>query len=555
MRKTSRDLLIWCGGLVLLVFIGAKDAVQASGDAADEAMATIRPESIRADMRFLADDLLEGRGTGTRGHEIAAKYVGTQFEAMGLEPAGNDGTYFQRVPLRSGRPDEEKTSLVLVRSGKEEKLTFRQDYITRADPGRADTSVEAPVVYVGFGVTAPDQGYNDYKGVDVKGKIVAVIFGAPPSFESSMRAHYSSLETKLANAVQHGAVGVLGVDDPMLEQIYSFKNQVSDLAFPQSSWLDAHGQPNDYHPELRGAAYLSLDAAKKFFEGSGHRADEVFAAAKSGKPVSFAVPVTAKIHNVTKLEDIQSPNVIGKLRGSDPTLREQYVVYTAHLDHLGIGEPVKGDRIYNGALDNASGSACVLEIARAFARMKPGPRRSILFVAVTGEEEGLLGSNFFAHYPTVPKNSIVANINIDEDLMLWPLKDLVVFGAEHSSLGNVVNEAAKRLGLVISPDSQPEQVIFIRSDQYSFVKQGVPAIFPIAGTKSDDLKINAREIEDKWVANVYHQPQDDMNQPFDFDAGTKYARFNFLSGYLVAQKTERPTWNPGDFFGDHYNRN
>jgi len=535
---------------VIAVYGAGKSA--ATADPSEEGMAVIQADALRADMRFLSDDLLEGRGTGTHGHELAAKFMAVEFEQMGLQPAGDNGTYFQNVPFRSARPDEEKTSVTLVRGGKEEKLVSRQDFIPPADPGREDTSIEAPVVYVGDSVTAPGLGYDDYKGVDVKGKIVAFVFEAPPRFENSLHAHYSSFEVKAANAVAHGAVGIIVLDDPVLEQIYSFKEQVRDLAFPQMRWLDAEGRPNDYFPELKGSAFLSLDAAKKFFEGSGHSAEEVFAAAKNGTPLSFALPMTAKIRNVTKLEDIHSPNVIAKLEGSNPALKDEYIVYTAHLDHLGVGEPVKGDKIYNGALDNASGSACLIEMARAFSRLNPRPRRSILFLAVTGEEAGLLGSDYFAHSPTVSKSSLVANINMDEDLMLWPLKDLIVYGADHSSLSHEVDEAAKRLKLEISPDTQPEQVFFIRSDQYSFVKQGVPAVAPSAGTKSDDPKYNAKEIESKWETTVYHQPQDDMSQPFLFEEGAKYARFNFLVGYFVAQKTERPAWNKGDFFGEHY---
>jgi hypothetical protein len=454
--------------------------------------------------------------------------------------------------MRSGRVDEAKTALTLVRGGKQKTLVFRRDYITGADFGRADTSVEAPVVYVGFGITADDQGYDDYKGVDVKGKIVAQLYGAPPTFETSLRAHYSEQELKQENAVARGAVGMIILSDPVEEQIYSFKDEVRDLAFPQLDWIDREKHLNEYYPALRGNALLSMEAAKEFFEGSGHTAEEIYAASQSGKALSFAMPLTAKIRNVSKLEDIHSPNVAAKLPGSDPALRDEYVVYTAHLDHLGIGEPVKGDKIYNGALDHASGSAEVLEIARAFTRLNPRPRRSIVFVEVTGEEEGLLGSDYYAHYPTVPKKAIVANINIDEDLMLWPLEDVIVMGAEHSSLSNVAAEAAKLLHLEVSPDAQPEQTFFIRSDQYSFVKQGVPAIFANAGTKSDDPKINAKEIDKKWEDEVYHQPQDDMGQPFDFAAGVKFTQFNFLCGYFVAQKTERPTWNPGDFFGAHY---
>jgi hypothetical protein len=529
-------------------------SVRASGDAAEEAMATIRPEAIRADMGFLADDLLEGRGTATRGHELAAKFMASEFAGMGLEPAGDKGTYFQNVPLRSARPDQEKTELVLTRGGEAKTLVFRRDFIAPGDPGRTETTVEAPVVYVGFGVTAAEQRYDDYKGIDAKGKIVALVFEAP-NFESSLKAHYSSFEVKAANAVAHGAVGMIVLDDPVLEQLYSYSEQVRDLAFPQLRWLDERGRPNDYFSDLKGGGFLNLESAKKFFEGSGHTAEEVFEAAKTGKPLSFVMPMTARIHNVTKLDDVHSPNVVAKLEGSDPVLKNEYVVFTAHLDHLGIGEPVNGDKIYNGALDNASGSAILMEIARALHGMKQRPKRSILFVAVTGEEAGLLGSDYFAHYPTVAKDSIVANVNMDEDEMLWPLQDIVAFGAEHSSLDNVVHKAAARMHLVISPDPMPEEVAFIRSDQYSFVKQGIPAVALSAGFKSDDPKIDPAAIFKNWEQTRYHQPSDDMEQPgLDFNEAAKYARFVFLCGYLITEEMGRPTWNKGDFFGEHYGK-
>jgi len=540
--------------LILLFGVGISGP-RASGDQADSAMQSIRPESIRAEMRFLSDDLLEGRGTGTRGFQIAAEYMATEFEGMGLKGAGENGTYFQGVPLRSASVDETKSTLTLVRGGKEEVLVHRRDFISRTDPGREYTSVEAPVVYVGMGVTAPEQGYDDYKGVDAKGKIVALINGAPPSFDSAVRAHYSSGVTKSQNAVAHGAVGLILIDDPVLEVMYSFQKRVRDLGFASMRWLDQNGQPNDYFPALKGVASLSLDATKNFFAGSTHSVDEVYAAAKAGKPLSFDLPVTAKIRNVTKLSDVHGANVAAVLPGSDPSLSGEYVVFTAHLDHLGIGEPVKGDKIYNGALDNASGSAILLEMARAFAGMNPRPRRSMLFLSVTGEEKGLLGSDYFAHYPTVEKKNIVANVNMDEDLMLWRLKDIVAFGAEHSSLKDAAAQAAERLSLTVSSDPMPQEVIFIRSDQYSFVKQGIPSMFPVPGFKSDDPKIDPKALFENWEQTRYHQPQDDMEQPgLDFDAAVKYARFVFLCGWTVSQQTERPHWNSGDFFGEHYGK-
>ena len=539
---------------VLLITITLWTAARAGNDPADAAMATIRPQSIRANMGFLADDALEGRGTGSRGYLIAAKFMAAQFASLGLEPAGDAGTYFQDVPFRSMHPDQTHSTLTLIRNGKEEVLTYREDFITRGDPVRPDTSVEAPVVFVGFGVTAPERGYDDYKDIDAKGKIVALMSGAP-DFESSVKAHYSSSQGKLSNAAAHGAAGIITLDSPRMEQLYSFSEQARDLALPQFRWLDKQGNPNNYFPELKGNATLSMRATAQIFAASPHTAEEVYAALRTGQPMSFDLPVTAKIHNVTKLDDVHSPNVAAKLEGSDPNLKAEYVVYTDHLDHLGIGAPVNGDSIYNGALDNASGSAVLIEMARAFSSMKPRPRRSILFVAVTAEEAGLLGSDYFAHYPTVPKSAIVADVNTDEDPMFWPLGDIVAFGAEHSSLESAIHRACERMHLTESPDPAPEQVVFIRSDQYSFVRQGIPAVMPTPGVKSSNPNLNPVAIFGNWEQTRYHQPQDDMQQPgLDFEAAAQFARFAFLTGYFISQDKDRPTWNKGDFFGEHYGK-
>jgi hypothetical protein len=505
-----------CAALALALVLPA-GAAPAATDPSDAAMESIRPEAIRAHMNFLADDLLEGRGANSRGYEISARYMATEFESMGLVPAGDAGTYLQNVPLRSVWPDEPNTTMSVIRNGKTETLVFRKDFLAAGDPARKETSVEAP------------------------------------NFESSLKANYSSFEQKIANAAAHGAVGLIVVSDPVLEGLYSFKEQVRDLSRPALRWLAKDGVPNDYFPQLRGGAVLSLDASKQLFVGSGHTPEEVFQVAKEGKPLAFALPVTAKIHSQAKLEDVSSHNVVAKLEGSDPALKNEYLVYSAHLDHLGTGEPVKGDSIYNGALDNASGCAILLEVARAFSNMNPCPKRSILFVAVTGEEAGLLGSDYFAHYPTVSKAAIVANVNMDEDQMLWPLLDIIPFGAEHSTLDGVVKRAAERLHLALSPDPMPEQVIFIRSDQYSFVKQGIPAVYPSPGLKSNDPKIDPVAIFKEWEDTRYHQPQDDMQQPnLDFNQAVKYAQFAYLCGWLITQDPARPAWNAHDFFGDHY---
>jgi len=338
--------------------------------------------------------------------------------------------------------------------------------------------------------------------------------------------------------------------DPRLQSLYAFEQQVRDLAIPRLNWLDAAGRPDHYYPEIKASGAVSLAAVKRLLAGSGHTPEEIYAGAKAGKLTSFPLPGTAEIHTASHRTLVHSPNVVARLEGSDPALKAQHVVYTAHLDHLGISTAVNGDGLYNGTLDNASGSAEVLEIARAFSRMPVKPRRSVLFLAVTGEEEGLLGSDYFASNPTVARNSIVADINIDEDVMLWPLHDVIAFGAEHSTLEKVVQRAAQRLQLGAAADPMPEQVAFIRSDQYSFVRQGIPSLALAAGFKSDDPSVKPAEIFEKWITTVYHQPQDDMRQPgLDFEAAAKFARVGFLCGLYTAQDTERPQWNPGDFFG------
>jgi hypothetical protein len=550
-RSFAWNRVAACAAGLLCVLSAGRATSEAPADVDDSetGVSVIRPEAIRADMRFLADDLLEGRRTGTRGHQLAAQFVATQFESMGLAPAGSSGTYFQDVPLRSAQVDESASSFKWASSGASTTLKFRQDYILYGDPGRDDSSLSAPIVFVGYGITAPDQRYDDYRGVDVKGKIAAMVFGAP-GFPSAVKAHYSASWLKRRNAAAHGAVGILVLYDSRLQGLYPFEKQVRDLAIPRLNWLSATGAPDHYYPELRAYGVVSMAAVKQLLSGSGHTAAQLDAGVKAGKLSAFPLTGVAEIHTVTRRAPLHSPNVVAKLEGSDPQLSAEHVIYTAHLDHLGISTPVKGDSIYHGALDNASGVAEILEIARAFSRAPSRPRRSVLFIAVTGEEEGLLGSDYFASNPTVPRSSIVADINIDEDLMLWPLRDVVALGAEHSSLEGVVKRAAARLQLGVGPDPAPEQVSFIRSDQYSFVRQGIPSIDLEAGFRSDDPTIKPAKISDSWDNNLYHSPQDDMQQPgLDFEAAAALTRVGFLCGLYIAQQTERPGWNPGDFFG------
>ena len=535
-------------------------AQSASGsDALSAAAKVIRPEEIRAHIRFLADSLLEGRAPGTPGYDIAARYVATELEGMGLHPAVSGGWY-QQVPLAKAVTDETASSLTLVLNGKEQNLVDAKDYVlaTRfASPAKdkvnAESDVSAPVVFVGFGVTAPGQKYDDYAGVDAHGKIVAMIYGAPPAFPSTVRAYYSDDVVKIKNAVSHGAIGTLAISLPEDWKRYPWDWIVPQVQMGEMHWVAKDGVPHDFFPERRGSAFFSEEGAKKLFAGSPKALDDVWASARASRPQAFDLPVSVHIHTVAAQSVIQSANIVAELKGSDPALRDQYVVYSAHVDHLGICPAIEGDNVCHGALDNASGTASLLEIARAYASLPQPPRRSMLFVFVTGEEMGLLGSDYFAHFPTVPLASIVANINIDgAPGAFYPMKDVVALGAEHSSLGDETASAAKIMGYDLTPDPLPEEVYFIRSDQYSFVLQGVPAVNISDGVKAVDPKVNLLEVEKKWNVTRYHTPLDNIEQPIDFDSMAKLSLLNFLVGYQVAQHDAAPTWNNGDFFGAQF---
>jgi hypothetical protein len=514
----------------------------------EPAIEGIRTDAIRGYMSFLADDLLEGRGTGTRGYQLAANYIGSQFESMGLKPGGTGGSYFQNVPFRRISLVQNGSSVSVKQGSNEQKLVYEKDFVMRGDPLRVDTMVEGPVVFVGFGVTAPDFGYDDYSGTDVKGKIVAMLYGAPAKFPSAPRAHYSAGRIKIANAVAHGAVGYVLIWAGQVEERIPFSRVVRFYREQSLRWLDKNGTPNDAQPQIRASATLSKSGSAILFEGAPRTFAEALDVAAKGRPQSFPLSRNLMIHVVSQHSAAESPNIAAILPGSDPKLKDEFIVYSAHADHLGIAEPLNGDSIYNGAVDNASGTAAVLEIAHVFSELPKAPRRSILFLIVTGEEEGLLGSDYYAHYPTVPAAQIAANVNIDGVPLLYEFRDIVPLGAEHSSIAAVVDAVARHFQLEVSPDPLPEEVYFIRSDQYSFVRQGVPAVDVTEGFKAVDPKINGKDALLQWERTRYHTPKDDMQQPLNFEAATKLARVDFAIGYVLAQQDQRPAWNRADFF-------
>lgn len=535
--------------LPLLVSLAAPALALDSG--LERALAAVRPAAVGAHIRFLADDLLEGRDTGSRGHRLANRYVAAQFEAAGLEGAGEGGGFEQRVSLLTSQPVEEQCLLRLTREGRSTDLTYGRDYVLQAQFLAADVEVEAPVVFVGHGIVAPGLGQDDYAGIDVKGKIVAVLFGAPARFPSEQRAHYGWPRLKAATAAERGAVGMLVLRRPDSEQIFPWAKVRSSSRHTAMKTVDAAGVVQGVVPAMRVAGVLGDDGVKALFEGSPKSFSDVLKEQDEGRGRPLELPVRAQAHTVSRLAPIEDANVVARLPGSDPRLRDEYVVLSAHLDHLGIGEPSDGDSIYNGAYDNASGVAALLEAARVLADAKPRPRRSVLFLAVTGEERGLLGSEHFAEHPTV-KGTLVADVNLDGLMMLYPPADVVAYGAEHSSLGRVVQRAAAMAGLSLSPDPWPEQGLFVRSDQYSFVRQGVPSVFMVPGFTSTDPKRDGGALMRGWLKSVYHTPKDDVSQPMDLEAGARLVRANVATAWLLANDEARPTWNRGDFFGQTF---
>ncbi|MBA2565607.1 MAG: M28 family peptidase [Gemmatimonadetes bacterium] len=500
-------------------------------------------------MSFLADDLLEGRDTGTRGYSLAARYVASQFAGLGLEPGG-EASYEQPVPLLRAEVVPREGSLVLIREGVRQELREGQDFYLAPHFTRERSDVTAPVVFAGYGVTAPELGYDDYAGLDVRGKVVAVLRRGPPTLPPTHRAHHAASREKLANAVSRGAVGVLMMRLP--SEVFPWERMVQGSRFPSLRWLQEDGSPRDAFPTVGAAATLSASGAEALFQGAPRALGDVFRDAETGKPPTFDLPVRIRVRTRTRHARLESPNVAGLLRGGDPRLRDEVVVYTAHLDHLGVGEPVNGDSIHNGALDNASGSAALLEIARAFARLPRPPSRSILFLAVTGEEKGLLGSDYFATHPTLPIENIVANVNVDGLGILFSPADMVAHGSQHSSLGGAAERAARKLGLKLSPDPAPEEVFFVRSDQYSFIRQGIPSLFVMQGFERADSGATGSEVFQEWMRTRYHAPSDDMEQPMDLEGGARHAQLQFLIGLEIANDPHRPTWNEGDFFGDTF---
>lgn len=503
-------------------------------------------DNIRAHMTFLASDLLQGREPGTPGYDIAAGYVASQFAQLGLKPAGVDGTYFQPTPLIATRPVDEGRLVVKTRDGQEVRLEFGSDYMVGRPAGPAERRLSAPLVFVGYGIRAPEHERDDYKGLNVRGKIVVVLAGAPSGFQTEERAYYANLRTKRVVAAQGGAVGLLVMNAPTDEARRPFAEAKRNWRSWAMTWRTPDGAPFDVAPTTPLLGAISVQGAQRLFMGARKTYDEVIkAAAKSkGDPPRFALATSLDITLRTETQLTESRNVAGLLEGSDPKLKNEVVVLSAHLDHIGVSSSGEGDTINNGALDNAGGVATTLEAVRAFQQSGRRPRRSILVLAVTAEEKGLLGAEYFARNPTLPGRTLVANVNLDMPLLTYDFVDVVAFGAERSTIGPAVRRAAARMGVALSGDPLPEEGLFTRSDHYRFVETGVPSVFLMTGFQNGgEAKFRG------FLATCYHNACDDLSQPIDYAAGAKFARLNYEIARELADAEARPTWNPGDFFG------
>jgi len=491
-----------------------------------------------AHVRRLANDGMRGRETGSPEHRKAADYVADQFQKAGLEPAGTAG-YLQPIALRSRRIVEETSSLSLVRGGKAEPVTLGEEaaFGMRIDPA---PEVEASLVFAGHGLQIPEVSHDDFAGLDVTGKVVVYLTGSPSHVPGALSAHYQSAAARWSTLQRLGAIGTISIANPKSMDVpweRSSPNRLNAaMALGDASLDDTAGQ--------QVSIAFNPAKAERLFQGSGRTFADILKIADEGKALPhFALRPSLRAKVTVENLGVESHNVAGVLRGSDPEMADEFVVLTAHLDHVGVGAAIDGDDIYNGAMDNASGIATLIEAASAVAAA--GPKRSVVFVAVTAEEKGLLGSRYYARNPTVGRDAIVANINMDMFLPLFPFRILMVLGLDESDLGDDVRTVAQEMGLAVQADPEPQRNRFIRSDQYSFIREGVPALAMKVGYEENtpEAKIAA-----DWTRERYHAPSDDLAQPLDRGAA---AGFTDMIGRLtvrVANRATRPSWNDASFF-------
>jgi len=509
-------------------------------------------QRIEADVRVLADDGMEGRLTGSAGYDLASRHVAARFEAMGLEPAGDDGQWFQRVPLTRAIVVRDGARLDITRNGRTLRLRFGEQFLPLPNFNAADGTVTAPAVFVGQAIDAPELGHDDFRGVDLRGRIAVVFGGAPDTFPPTQRAHYSASRSKAEAVAARGAVGLLMVNTAADEAGQPWARIADRWNQPSMRLRGTGGAAVDGFPQLRASALVAATAADLVFADGPRTAAELFDAARAGTLAPFALPGRMTLANRTRIDRLESRNVLARLPGRDPALAGQSIVHTAHLDHIGIGPAVDGDTLYNGAIDNALGVAIMLEAARELREAEQAPGRSVVFAALTGEEQGLLGATWLARYPTAAVGRAVANINIDMPVLTAPTRDVVAIGVEHSTLKSAVDRAAAEIGVEVSPDPFPEEVAFVRSDQYAFVRAGVPAIYLDAGVAPANDNQDPKVAATWFLRNCYHRPCDQVDLPIQYADAARLAQMSAAISRVIGNDADAPRWNAGDFFGSRF---
>src|SRR5437899_599874 len=494
-----------------------------------------------AHVKFLADDSLEGRDTGSEGLRKAQAYAVQQLQKADLEPAGSNG-FYQSVRFNQYEVDEAKSSLALVTNGQAKSLSFADDAFVGTRATHASATLSAPLVFVGYGLQIPEKNLDELAGLDLKGKIVVYLAGSPSDIPTALASHYQTPAERWKSLRAAGAIGTVTIMNPASMDIPWPRISVN-RNHPSMDLADA--EFNETPGQQLGVTFNPA-SAEQLFAGSGHTFAEIAALGKDRKPLPhFPLAVSLKANAVILSKALESSNIVAKLPGSDPALKNEFVVLSAHIDHVGIGAPINGDRIYNGAMDDGSGSALVMDIA---ANLKVHPekiQRSILFLLVTAEEKGLLGSKYFAAHPTVAAKSIVADVNVDMFLPIVPLKILKVGGLEESDLGSRAAAIAQSMGIKPIADPEPLRNTFIRSDQYNFIRHGVPAVKCDVGF---ELGSPEQKIFKDWLTNRYHAPSDDVNQPVDLQSAASYEEFTRRLLLDAANTTARPHWKPDSFF-------
>ena len=500
-------------------------------------------DRMKSDVAFLADDKLEGRFTGSPGYMAAAKYVSGQFAEIGLKP-GNNGNWYQQVPFAEASRRKDAPSFMRIG---DREFPNGVDVVLTPNGAFPDQSIDAEAVFVGYGIDGPEIGSNDYQGVDVRGKFAVVLYPFPKGAPSETAAHM--LNEKAAMAKKHGAIGLLSIHTPAREKVIKWELMGQRVDQKDVKWICDDGRPRYPGPNLPVVGTLGPKAAEALFEGAPTPLSQIYAEMDKpgGKPKGFALPKKVHVERHSDVRRMQSPNVIGILEGSDPKLKNEYIVLSAHLDHLGRIKAENGDDIANGAMDNAMGVATLLEVARAFMKDGKRPKRSIMFAALTGEEQGLLGAEYLAQHPVVAGGKVVGLVNLDMPIVTYDFQDVVAYGADHSTIRETVARVAQAEGIKLSPDPAPEQVSFVRTDHYPFVLQGVPAVSFDLGPAGP----GAKATED-FLANHYHRVSDDMKLAFDWNAAARFARINYLVARDLADGATEPRWYKGDYFGEQF---